>query len=126
MALADHMDIPAEYSSMMVDSPHTTQAPERKSTWRKMNQPLTPAMSARHISPETPPTKDRKITNQIGISTNACCSLFIESPKCKNPGTKAGVFSVWRAALCARTSRRWVHFAGRVSWQQAGFNATRQ
>jgi len=64
----------------MVDNPQATQAPERNARRRINDQPRTPALSARHISPDTPPTSDKAITTQIGISANACCSLVIAHP----------------------------------------------
>ncbi|WP_414894457.1 hypothetical protein [Pseudomonas sp. IT-232MI5] len=48
-------------------------------------------MSARHISPDTPPTRDSAITNQIGIYASACCSFVIALPlKQKDPAQWPG------------------------------------
>jgi hypothetical protein len=48
-------------------------------------------LSARHISPDTPPTNDRAITIQIGISASACCSFVIALPlKQKDPAQWPG------------------------------------
>ena len=76
-AAAAQIEAPIEYNSMMVAIPHTTHAPERNAMRRTNPQPRAPARSARHISPDTPPTRDSTMTIQIGISTNACCSFVI-------------------------------------------------
>ncbi|MNJ73605.1 hypothetical protein D3C77_704230 [compost metagenome] len=76
------MEVPAEYNSIMVDKPQTMQAPDLSAIRRTNPQPRTPALSARHISPDTPPTKDSTITIQIGISINVCCSLVISILSC--------------------------------------------
>jgi hypothetical protein len=78
----------------MVDNPQATQAPDRNAKRRINDHPRTPALSARHISPDTPPTRDRTITIQIGISASACCSFVIVLPhKRKNPAQWPGL--VW-------------------------------
>ncbi|MNJ65276.1 hypothetical protein D3C77_612800 [compost metagenome] len=64
---------------MMVDKPQTMQAPDRSAIRRTSDQPRAPALSARHISPDTPPTRDSTTTIQIGISINACCSLVMRA-----------------------------------------------
>ena len=57
-----------------------------------------PALSARHASPDMPPTRDSTITIQIGISISACCSFVIALPhKRKNPAQWPG--SVWWCVL---------------------------
>lgn len=73
-------ETPLTCNSIIVDNPHTTQAPERKTNRRTSDQPRAPSLSARHISPDTPPIMDRTINNQIGISANACCSVVIACP----------------------------------------------
>ena len=86
--------MPDACNNIMVDSPQTTQAPDRRSKRRTKDQPLTPALSARHASPEIPPTRDSTITIQIGISISACCSFVIALPhKRKNPAQWPGL--VW-------------------------------
>ncbi|SEN19110.1 hypothetical protein SAMN04487857_111121 [Pseudomonas sp. ok272] len=94
MLPAARTDSPDACSSIMVESPQTTQAPDRNSSRRTKDQPLTPALSARHASPDIPPTRDRTITIQIGISISVCCSFVIALPhKRKNPAQWPG--SVW-------------------------------
>ena len=84
--------MPEAWSSIIVESPQTTQAPDRSSKRRTNDQPLTPALSARHASPEIPPTRDSTITIQIGISISACCSFVIALPhKRKNPARGPGL-----------------------------------
>ena len=88
------IDMPAAYNNMIADTPHTTQAPDRRANRRTKAQPRAPSLSARHISPDTPPTRARTITNQIGISASACCSFVIALPhKRKNPAQWPGL--VW-------------------------------
>src|SRR5450830_1885833 len=94
MLPAASTDMPEACNNIMVESPQTTQAPDRSSKRRTKDQPLTPALSARHASPEIPPTRDSTITIQIGISISACCSFVIALPhKRKNPAQWPG--SVW-------------------------------
>lgn len=86
--------MPEACSNIMVESPQTTQAPDRSTKRRTKDQPLAPALSARHASPEIPPTRDRRITIQTGISISACCSFVIALPhKRKNPAQWPGL--VW-------------------------------
>lgn len=80
MLPAAKTDMPEACSNIIVESPQTTQAPDRSSKRRTKDQPLTPALSARHASPEIPPTKDSRITIQTGISISACCSFVIACP----------------------------------------------
>ena len=94
MLPAARTDIPDACNNIMVESPQTTQAPDRRSKRRIKDQPLTPALSARHASPDMPPTRDSTITIQIGISISACCSFVIALPhKRKNPAQGPGL--VW-------------------------------
>src|SRR5450830_1103213 len=76
-AHAVHIETPAAYSNMMAETPQITQAPERNARRRNSAQPRAPSLSARHISPDTPPTRARTITSQIGMSANACCSFVM-------------------------------------------------
>jgi hypothetical protein len=76
-AEAAQIDTPLACSNIIVDSPHPMQAPDRKANRRTKDQPRAPSLSARHISPDTPPIKDSAITSQIGISANACCSVVM-------------------------------------------------
>lgn len=94
MAEAAQIDTPAACNNIMVDNPHPMQAPDRSAKRRTKGQPRTPALSARHISPDTPPTSDSMISIHTGISTRACCSFVIALPhKRKNPAQWPG--SVW-------------------------------
>jgi hypothetical protein len=72
--------MPAAIISIIADTPQTMQAPDRSASRRSRAQPRAPSLSARHISPDMPPTKASTITNQTGISANACCSLVITPP----------------------------------------------
>jgi hypothetical protein len=78
-ALAATTDTPAAYSNIVLDTPHPTHAPERNASLLISDHPLIPALSALHISPEIPPTRERKITIQSGISAKASCSLGMSS-----------------------------------------------
>lgn len=89
-APAAQIDTPIEYKSIMVERPQTMQAPDLSAIRRTSPHPRTPALSARHISPDTPPTRDSTMTIQIGISINVCCSLVITFPKMQKPGAMAG------------------------------------
>jgi hypothetical protein len=96
---AVHTDIPAPIISIIADTPQTMQAPERRASRRSNAQPRAPSLSARHISPDTPPTKAKRITNHIGISASACCSFVMfcpyelrYTPKIKTP-PKRGLMS---------------------------------
>jgi hypothetical protein len=90
-APAVQIDRPAPNSNIIADTPHTMQAPDRSASRRSNAQPRAPSLSARHISPDTPPTNDRAITNQIGISASACCSFVIALPlKQKDPAQWPG------------------------------------
>jgi hypothetical protein len=79
-APAVQSDIPAAIINIIAVTPQTMQAPDRSASLRNNAQPRAPSLSARHISPDTPPTRARTITNQIGISASACCSLVIAYP----------------------------------------------
>ncbi|MCY1181842.1 hypothetical protein D9M73_223720 [compost metagenome] len=64
---------PAAQASSMVDRPNITEAPARRMIRCTSVQPLRPARSARHISPEKPATTDSSNTIHNGRSTKACC-----------------------------------------------------
>ncbi len=79
-APAVQIDMPAAIINIIADTPQTMQAPDLSASLRNNAQPRAPSLSARHISPDTPPTKANTTTNQIGISASACCSFVIANP----------------------------------------------
>lgn len=94
-------------------TPQTIDAPERSARRRNKAQPPRPALSARHISPLTPPSAASRISTQSGISVSVCGSLPMGPslagsaghvrtnvfPGNKKPGARAGFRCFTSASL---------------------------
>ena len=74
------IDTPLACSSIIVDSPQPIHAPDRKARRRTSDQPRAPSLSARHISPDTPPIKDSAITSQLSPLVEATPSMAAPQP----------------------------------------------